>query len=212
MTINKKRILIVTLAVLFFIFLTTLFINIHIVNSTKDRIISLDKINEITDVDAIIVLGCKVEDGIPSLMLANRLEKGIDVYNKLHTKIIVSGDGSKEDEVNVMGNYLINSGINIDDIIKDQSGYATYDSIYRAKNKYELKKIVIVTQDFHIYRALYLADKLDIEAYGVVAEDIPQKLIMLKDTIREVFARDKNYFLGLIKPKREYSDYKLSSK
>ena len=207
---NKKRILIITLVVLFLIFLMTLFINIHMVNSTKDKIVSLDKVNEITDIDAIIILGCKVEDGIPSLMLSKRLEKGIDVYNKLHTKIIVSGDGNKEDEVNVMSNYLINSGIESNDIVKDQAGISTYDSIYRAKNVFSVKKIVIVTQDYHMYRALYLANKLDIKAYGVVADDIPQKLIMLKNKIREIFSRDKNYFLGLLKPESKYLGEKIS--
>ena len=90
------------------------------------------------------------------------------------------------------------------DIFLDHAGVNTYDSLYRAKYIFEAKKIVIVTQKYHMYRALYLANKLDLDAVGIVADDIPQKMIMLKNEIREILSRDKNFFKGIIKPKSKY--------
>ena len=203
---KKKKIWLVIAVFVISIFLLTLFINIYMINSTKKQIISLDNINEINDVDAIIILGCQVYGENPSLMLAKRLEKGLEVYNKTHTKIILTGDhGENEyDEVNVMKEYLIASDIDEKDIFLDHAGFNTYDSIYRAKYIFQAKKVIIVTQKYHIYRALYLANRLDLEAVGVIANDIPQKGIMLKNEIREVLSRDKNFFKGIIKPKSKY--------
>ena len=182
----------------------TLFINIHMVDGTKNQIIGINKLKG--NYDAIIVLGCRVNGDSPSLMLAKRLDKGIDVYNKLHTKIILTGDHgqNKYDEVNVMRDYLISSNIDSSDIFLDHAGFNTYDSIYRAKYVFEAKKVIIVTQEYHMYRALYLANSLDLEAVGVVADDIPQKGIMLKNEVREILSRDKNFFLGIFKPKSKY--------
>ena len=200
---NKKKILIIIGSIIVFISLMTLFINIYMINSTKNQIISIDELNG--EYDAIIVLGCRVDGDSPSLMLARRLDKGIEVYNKLNTKIILTGDHDEKDydEVNVMKNYIIDS-IPSKDIFLDHAGVNTYDSLYRAKYIFEAKKIVIVTQKYHMYRALYLANKLDLDAVGIVADDIPQKMIMLKNEIREILSRDKNFFKGLIKPKSKY--------
>ena len=203
---RKKKVLIFILSLFLFLSLMTLFINVYMVSSTKDQIIDINNISEINDIDAIIILGCRIDGDSPSLMLARRLDKGIDVYNELHTKIIVSGNGTKdEDEVSVMKEYLLSSDINPNDIYLDYEGYTTYDSIYRVKEVFNAKKIVIITQEYHMYRSLYLANKLDIEAIGVVADDIPQKYIMLKNRIREVLSRDKNFFKGIIRPDSKYT-------
>lgn len=202
---NKKKILIILGIIVIITVLLTLFINIRMITSTKNQIVDISELDNINDVDAIIVLGCRVNGDSPSLMLAKRLDKGIEVYNKLNTKIILTGDHDEKeyDEVNVMRNYILDS-VPSEDIFLDHAGITTYDSIYRAKYIFGAKKIVIVTQRYHMYRALYLANQLDIEAVGVVADDIPQKFIMLKNEIREVLSRDKNYFKGLIKPKSKY--------
>ena len=180
----------------------TVFINIHIINESKNQIIDIDKINEIENIDAILVLGCKVEGNSPSLMLSRRLEKAYDVYNKTSTKLLVSGDyRDKYNEVDVMRDYFLDSGVPDKDIVLDYSGVSTYDSIYRAKYVFNMKKVIIVTQNYQMYRALFLANKLDLEAVGIVASDIPQKLVMIKNEIREVFSRDKSFIYGIIKPK-----------
>ena len=201
---NNKKIILIILCCFCIVFFMTLFINIYMTNSTKKQIIDID--NLYGQYDAIIILGCKVNGDSPSLMLSKRLEKGIEVYNKLNTKIILTGDhGQNEyDEVNVMRDYLLSFDIDSKDIFLDHAGFNTYDSIYRARYIFETKKVVIVTQKYHMYRALYLANKLDLEAVGIIADDIPQKGIMLKNEIREVFSRDKSFFLGIFKPKSKY--------
>ena len=209
---KKKKIILVLLIILIVGMLFTLFINVHIINSTKNQIVDLEEINEIEDIDAIIVLGCRIhENSIPSLMLANRLERGIDVYDKLKIPIILSGDNTRDDynEVSVMNEY-VKTSIPEEDIILDNAGISTYDSVYRAKYLFNARKVVIVTQKFHIYRALYLANKLDLEAIGVVANDIPQKFIMFKNEVREILSRDKNYIKALIKPKSKYLEKSIS--
>lgn len=200
----KKKIIITIGIILLIVSLLTLYINVYMINSTKDQIVDINNLKG--EYDAIIVLGCKVNGDYPSLMLARRLDRGNDVYNKIKSKIILTGDhGSGEyDEVNVMKNYLVDSGIDSSDIFLDHAGFNTYDSIYRAKYIFEAKRVVIVTQKYHMYRALYLANSLELEAVGVVADDIPQKGIMMKNEIREILSRDKNYFLGLFKPKSKY--------
>ena len=204
---NKKKIIWLSLSIIIGIMIIfSLFANIYMINSTKNRIVSISDVKD-KSIDAIIILGCKIEDNeTPSLMLSKRLDMGIDVYNELKTKIILSGDNIKDDynEVGVMKEYLLSSSIPEEDIYLDHAGINTYDSIYRAKNIFNAKKVVIITQKYHMYRALYLADKLDLEAYGVVANDIPQKFIMLKNEIREMLSRDKNFILGIFKPKSKY--------
>lgn len=199
---NKKKVFLIIFWVFICLTSLTIIINTYMILSTKEKIISLD---DLENVDAILVLGCKVENNTPSLMLSKRLEKTIDVYEKIQKPIIISGDSTRDnyDEVGVMKEYL-SSQINNEKLILDIKGISTYDSVYRAKNVYGFNKIVIVTQKFHMYRALYLADKLGIEAYGIVANDIPQKFIMIKNQIREFFARDKNFFKGIIKPEVSY--------
>lgn len=200
----KKKIIITLVSIILILSLLTLFINLHMINSTKDQIVDINSLKG--EFDAIIVLGCKVNGPDPSLMLASRLEKGKEVYNKLGTKLLLTGDHGKNyyDEVNVMRDYLLDYNIDSKDIFLDHAGFNTYDSIYRAKYIFEAKRVVIVTQKYHMYRALYLANSLDLEAVGVIADDIPQKGIMLKNEIREILSRDKNYFLGLFKPKSRY--------
>ena len=201
---NKKRLLLIFSLIVLFCALLTLFINIYMISTTKDKIVDIDSLNG--EYDAIIVLGCRVDGNSPSLMLTKRLDKGIEVYNKLHIKILLTGDHGQDDydEVDVMQEYLLSSDINEKDIFLDHAGFNTYDSIYRAKYIFEAKKVIIITQEYHIYRALYLAKQLDLDAIGVVADNIPQKMIMLKNEIREVLSRDKSFFLGLFKPESIY--------
>ena len=176
------------------------------IERTKKFIINNNEINILNDIDAIVVLGCKVNGNNPSLMLQYRLDKAVEIYHNLDTKIILTGDhGNKNyDEVNVMKDYILNEDISDKDIFLDHAGFNTYDSIYRIKNVFNAKKIIIVTQKYHLYRSLYIANSLGIEAYGIAAEDIPYKFIMLKNKIREILSRDKNFFKVMIKPQSKY--------
>ena len=200
----KKRLLYI-FGLIIFIVIIVFALNGLVVGTTKGRIIKEEDIKE--DYDAILVLGCKVNsDGTPSMMLSNRVEKGIELYKKTGFKLILSGDHGKEeyDEVNTMKKMVLDESIPKEDVFLDHAGFSTYDSIYRAKKVFNAKKIIIVSQRYHLYRALYIADKLGLEAYGVAADDILYKMINIKNEIREVLARDKDVFKSVFKPQSKY--------
>ena len=183
------------------------FLNGIVVGTSSKRIISIDEAKSIENIDAILVLGCKVNPGgNPSLMLNNRLEKGLEVYNSIGTKLLLSGDHGQidYDEVNAMKEYILSSDINQDDVFLDHAGFSTYDSIYRAKYVFGAKKIIIVSQKYHLYRALYIADSIGLEAYGIEADKINYRFINIKNEIREVLARNKDFFKTIIKPKSKF--------
>lgn len=206
-----KKFIKIILTVAIMSIITTFFINVYMIESTKNNVVDVDKIESMENIDAILILGCKVNGDYPSLMLEKRLDKGIELYLKKNNKIILSGDhGNKNyDEVNVMKNYVLNNNIPRRDIFLDHAGFNTYDSIYRVKEVFSARKIVIVTQKYHLYRALYIAKHLGIEAYGIVADDVPYKSIMIKNEIREIFSRDKNFFKVILKPKSKYLGDKI---
>ena len=183
-----------------------LFINLYIKLSTKKQIIDENKYSEIANADCIIILGAAIWGDKPSPMLEDRLLEGIKLYqNNVSDKIIMSGDhGKKEyDEVNIMKNYVVERGIPSENIFMDHAGFSTYESIYRAKEIFQAKKIVIVTQKYHLYRALYIANRLGIEAYGV-GSDPRQYEGATNREIREILARDKDFIKCIFKPKPTY--------
>lgn len=182
-------------------------INFYVKASTKKQIIDNEsELSNLSDVDCILILGAGVRNNAPSPMLEDRLLKGIELYNKnISNKIIMSGDHGREeyDEVNIMKDFAINKGIKSEDIFMDHAGFSTYESIYRAKEIFEAKKIIIVTQSYHLYRALYIANSLGIEAYGVSA-DLRTYTNQLSREIREIVARDKDFIKCIYKPKPTY--------
>ena len=181
-------------------------INLYVKLSTKKQIIEEDEYKKLTDVDCIIILGAGIWDNKPSPMLEDRLLEGIKLYkNNVSDKIIMSGDHGREeyDEVNTMKNYAIENGVLSEDIFMDHAGFSTYESIYRVKEIFKAKKIVIVTQKYHLYRALYIANKLGIEAYGV-GSDPRQYVGATYREIREIMARDKDFVKCIFKLKPTY--------
>ncbi|MBO5397784.1 MAG: YdcF family protein [Clostridia bacterium] len=181
-------------------------INFFVIFKTKDQILedleSFDK----DDIDCILVLGAGVRNGQPTHMLEDRLLTAIDCYNKkLAPKIIMSGDHgqSNYDEVNVMKNFAIQKGVPSTDIFMDHAGFSSYESIYRAKEIFGAKKIVIITQKYHLYRSLYIADSLGLEAYGVQA-DLRKYIGQSYRELREIIARDKDCIKCILKPKSKY--------
>lgn len=181
-------------------------INLYVRLSTKNQIIKENEHSNLSDVDCIIILGAGIWGDKPSPMLEDRLQEGINLYqNGVSDKIIMSGDhGRKEyDEVNIMKNYAIEKGIPSENIFMDHAGFSTYESIYRAKDIFEAKKVVIVTQKYHLYRALYIANRLGLEAYGVGA-DPRQYVGATYREIREILARDKDFIKCIFKPEPTY--------
>lgn len=123
--------------------------------------------------DAILILGCGVwADGTPSPMLRDRLDQGIALYQAgVSDRILMSGDHGRADydEVNAMRRYAMAAGVPSEAIFMDHAGFSTYDSVYRAKEIFGAEKLVIVSQTYHLYRAVWLAEGLGVEAYGVSA-------------------------------------------
>lgn len=180
-------------------------LNLYMILSVKDQIYSIDDI-DINDFDCILVLGAGIRNNRPSPMLEDRLTTSIKAYNNhLAPKILVSGDHTaiNYDEVNVMKNYLIENNIPSEDVFMDHAGISSYDSIYRSKKIFKANKVLIITQKYHLYRALYIANKLDLEAYGIAAD---QKIYnnQYKRDIREFFARIKDFFKCINKPESTY--------
>lgn len=181
-------------------------INFYVKSSVKSQIITEKEAENFSDVDCILILGAGVWGDKPSPMLEDRLLEGINLYNNnVSGKIIMSGDHGKEDydEVNIMKEYAIQKGIPSENIFMDHAGFSTYESIYRAKEIFGAKKMVIVTQKYHLYRALYIANKLGVEACGVNSD--PRKYVgETSREIREILARDKDFVKCIFKPKPTY--------
>ena len=210
---NKKtrRILLICLAVLLGLGIlgaSTVFgINAYVVNSTSQQILSPEEAAKLTDVDCILVLGCKVNaNGQPSAMLHDRLRRGVELFNAgAAPKLLMSGDHGTMtyNEVQSMKQFAVDEGISSSDVFMDHAGFSTYESLYRAKEIFQAKKIIIVTQEYHLHRALYVANSLGLEAYGVNADYRNYSGQTARD-IREILARNKDFFTSVFKPEPTY--------
>lgn len=186
----------------------TLFtINGYVKASAKDRILTTQKAAELEDVDCIIILGCQVkDDGSLSHMLRDRLMRGLEVYETgAAPKLLMSGDHGREeyDEVGAMKNYAIENGVPSENVFMDHAGFSTYETMYRAKEIFKAEKVIIVTQEYHLYRALYIAERLGMEAYGVSA-DLNRYAGQSMRDFREVLARCKDWAMCIFKPEPTY--------
>lgn len=207
---HRKMILIITVALLLLTALGVIAvwgINGWVVGSTKKQILSQEEASRLQNVDCIIVLGCQVKsDGTPTIMLEDRLKRGIALYTAgAAPKLLMSGDHGTQgyDEVDAMKRYAYNAGIPSEDIFMDHAGFSTYESIYRAKEIFGAERIIIVTQTYHLYRALYIANAMGIKAYGVAAEYQDYGGQTIRD-IREILARVKDFGMTILKPEPTY--------
>ncbi len=182
-------------------------INGWVMGSVSSRIVSEEQAAVLQNVDCIIVLGCQVRsDGSPSHMLEDRLKRGVALYELgAAPKLLMSGDhGTAEyDEVDAMKRYAVNEGVPSADVFMDHAGFSTYETIYRAKEIFGADKVIIVTQEYHLYRALYIARQLGIKAYGVPA-DYRQYSGQFSRDVREILARVKDFGMGIIQPEPTY--------
>lgn len=201
-----KKVIIFLVIMMVVIGLIVLGINFYVKTSTKNQIIENGDYSNLKDIDCIIILGAGIWGDSPSPMLQDRLLQGIDLYKKgVSSKIIMSGDHGREeyDEVNVMKKYAIDNGVPSEDIFMDHAGFSSYESIYRAKEIFGAEKVVIVTQKYHLYRALHIANSLGLEAYGVGADPRQYVGAMYRE-IREILARNKDFVKCLFKPEPTY--------
>lgn len=200
---NTAKIIFIVIILLFLFFIIS---NIIIINNGKKKLVSDDDMQAL-GADCILILGAGVrDDNHPSPILADRLEEGLRLYkNGISEKIIVSGDHGRVDydEVNVMKQYLIDAGVPSEDIFMDHAGFSTYESMYRAKEIFGAKKVILVTQEYHLYRALYICDRLGIEAYGSPSDYRAYAGALMRN-VREWIARDKDIIYCALKVKPTY--------
>ncbi len=181
-------------------------LNFYVKNKAVEKILSVEKASAL-DADCILVLGCGVrEDGTPSHMLEDRLLRGIELYEAGASKrLLMSGDhGSADyDEVNLMKSFAVEKGVPSEAVFMDHAGFSTYESIVRAKEVFQAKKVIIVSQEYHLPRALYLADCMGLEAYGV-SSDLRSYRAQAYREIREIAARAKDVCLAILQPEPTY--------
>lgn len=180
--------------------------NVVTIVGSKGSIVSVDEAS-ISSADAIVVLGASVfADGTPSGILQDRLDDGIALYFAgVAPKLIMSGDNGTEsyNEVRVMKQYAIAQGVPSEDIFCDHAGFSTYESMYRAKYVFGCQRIVVATQTYHLYRALWSAKSLGMQATGVPS-DYHEYQKQLQYDIREVPARTKDFFKALLRMPSTY--------
>ena len=174
-----------------------------------------------TDIDAIpprgtvLVLGSMTYGTTLSHVLRDRVAGGISlIENGKGKKLLLSGDHGqiRYDEVNAMRLFVLDNAPSIPakDIFMDHAGFNTWDSMYRARDVFEVKDLVIVSQKFHIARAVCMARSLGLDAVGyAVNQDRFSKRNIRYWNYREYFARVKAFFSIIAKPKPRYLGEKI---
>ena len=182
-------------------------INAYMKLSVKDVLLTQEEAAALQNVDCILVLGCGVgKSGKPTPMLEDRLQRGIALYNDgAAPKLLMTGDHGREgyNEVGVMKRVAVEAGVPSEDIFMDHAGFSTYESMYRARDIFCAKKVIIVTQQYHLYRAVYIARSLGLDAYGVNCDYRTHGDQFFRD-VREILARVKDFATSIIQPKPTY--------
>jgi len=176
---------------------------------TKGQFVSLQELEG--EYDCILVLGAGVySDGSPTPILSDRLSAGIAAYETgVSHCLLMSGDYEKAgyDEITPMLEAARAAGVPEEALAYDRFGLCTYDSLYRAKEVFGARRVVIITQRYHMYRALYLAQALGLEAVGLEAEG-PRYIGQLYRDVRELLACVKAKYWVMKLPEPAYPSEK----
>ncbi|MCL2826623.1 MAG: YdcF family protein [Eggerthellaceae bacterium] len=198
---TRRRVLGFLLGAVAAVVLVVGFTNVAVVVVGGSKIVGAEEAKSF-DGECILVLGASVlPNGTPSGILQDRLDEAILLYNEgVAPKIIMSGDNGQAsyNEVLAMKNYAIAQGVPSADIFCDHAGFSTYESMYRAQHIFGVKRMVVVTQTYHLYRALYAANGLGMEAIGVDS-DLNTYSAQPWFDLREIPARTKDFFQTLFK-------------
>lgn len=202
---KRKKLLRCFLALFFFGTAAFFAVNFYVRITAGNEFASIEELKETEEkADAVLVLGAQVKpDGSPSMMLKERLDTGIKIYQAgLTDRIIMSGDHGSDDydEVNAMKDYAMERGVPSEHIFMDHAGFSTYESMYRAKEIFQAEDIIVVTQKYHLYRAVYDAEAMGLEVRGVACDTD----VYSGDTYRKLresaaIAKDVGY--SVLKPK-----------
>ncbi|MDR3313950.1 MAG: YdcF family protein [Oscillospiraceae bacterium] len=182
-------------------------VNYFMVHSSAPRIIRPEDAAAWKDFDCILVLGAQVQpDGTPSHVLEDRMIRAVELYGvEAAPVILVSGDHGQinYDEVSAMKQYAVDHGVPSQDVFMDHAGFSTYETMYRARDIFQAKRVLIVTQGYHMTRALYIARQLGLDAWGVTC-DYRSYATQNYMSAREVAARVKDFIKCIFKPKSKY--------
>lgn len=192
---KKKKYLTIAMIVLAALALLVLLPPAGIFLETNGRVYSADDTPE--DYEYAIVLGASVVNGRLSHMLEDRMKTAVSLYKSGKvSKLLLSGDYQSDDynEVGAMRRYALESGIPDEDILLDYSGFSTYETVSRAKKLFGIDRAVIVTQRYHLYRALHIARSFDMDAVGADAALRGYRGQIFRN-MREILALDKDFLL-----------------
>lgn len=164
----------------------------YVCAGVQDRILTPETAADM-ETDCILVLGAAIWEGdIPCPMLADRLDQAVELYEQGASGVLLMSGDEKDRETTIMRDYALNRGVASEAILLDPEGYSTFESIQQAKDVFGTKRILIVTQRYHLYRALYIAGQLGLEAWGVSADPRRYAGQVFRE-LREVLARDKDF-------------------
>jgi SanA protein len=210
---RKKRKIISIFAVVFglaivFAAAAAFTLNLFVVGEAGEYVYSIDEIAGLEKADCVLVPGAMVyQDESLSLILKDRVDCAIEIYNAGKAdKLLFSGDHGQTDydEVNAMMDYAVSKGVPKGDIFLDHAGFSTYESMYRARDVFCVKSVIIVTQKFHVSRAVYIARALGLDAAGVNSDPRVYSNAT-SDAIRESLARVKDFFtVNVFLPEPKY--------
>ena len=222
---KKRKIILLIVLIIFFLVASILSVSQHIVtleeeniigkyieNSTSQSYVMYERARDFR-AEAIIVPGAAIlSDKTPSPILKARLDVAADLYeNKVARKILLTGDGDNSqefyDEISAMLAYIKEKGIPEEDIFCDHKGYSTIESMVRAKQVFGIDRAIVVSQTFHLPRAIYIGQKTDMKTRGIASDQVGPKNInrgkfkdeKIKMMIRETMARNKDFFLLKLK-------------
>jgi SanA protein len=205
----KKFFKYTTLLIIFFVVLIIL-INLYVIAYASPYIYSIEDIDELETKTTALSLGAKVHNGgTLSYVLKDRVDHAITLFeqNKVST-LLFSGDHGRDsyDEVNAMLNYAVSKGIKKQAIFLDHAGFSTYETMYRAKEVFLCEELIVITQKFHIYRSVYIARRLGIDAIGVSSNQHEYYLSTdIKNNLRECLARIKDFvYVEIYRPTPAY--------
>jgi SanA protein len=201
--------LVLIFSLLIVVFVASFFtINAAVIGAAAPYVYGIDETSSLEKADCVIVLGALVYgDERLSLVLKDRVDYAIELYNAGKAeRLLFSGDHGRADydEVNAMMDYTVSKGVPKEDIFLDHAGFSTYESMYRARDVFCVKSCIVVTQRFHISRAVYIARALGLNAVGVNSDPRVYSNAS-SDAIRESLARIKDFFsINIFQPKPKY--------
>lgn len=166
----------------------------------------LRTVADVPRADVAVVFGAGLWNGEPSMYLANRLDAAAKLYREGRVKVVlVTGDNSSHyyDEPHAMRHYLTHKGVPDARIVSDYAGFDTWDSCTRAKAIFGVDRAILVSQGFHIRRAVALCQEAGIDSYGVSAVD-HQDALWYYGTTRELFAAHKAAVDALFEPEPHF--------